>query len=104
MSCGDHHGVTTRGHPRGVRLSVDPRLRVLYVLGVAVGVFLVRAPAALAALLALQVALWLAAGLPPRRLVRQITKLWGFTLFVLASYALTSESPEVDRWIAIGGW
>src|SRR5690242_5388734 len=56
------------------------------------------------AVLALQAMLWLAVGLPPRRLLRAVGKLWGFALFVLISYALTRESPEIDRWIAIGSW
>ena len=82
---------TTRG--------VDPRLRVVYLVLVAVGVFLLRRWETVGALLAAQIVLWLGLSLGVRRLVRQVTKLWGFALFVLVSYALTADAPEVDRWI-----
>ena len=81
--------------------TLDPRLRVGYLVASAVGVFFLRSPVAVAPLLALQVVLWLVVGLGPRRLVRQVVKLWAFVAFIVISYAVTSESPEVDRWIVI---
>jgi Cobalt transport protein len=81
-------------------VKVDPRLRVLYVIAVAVGIFLVKPLWGVAALLGAQCVLWLAVGLPPRRLVRQIFKLWGFALLLVASYLLTgSDDGEPVQWI-----
>jgi hypothetical protein len=80
---------------------IDPRLRVLYLLSVAGGVFVFHALPVVAAITAAQAVLWLVVGLGPRRLWRQIRKLWFFTLFVVASYALTSEVPETDRWVQV---
>jgi hypothetical protein len=44
---------------------------------------------------------WLALGLGPRRLVRQIAKLWGFAAFVVVSYALTEEDRSTDHWVKL---
>ena len=78
---------------------VDPRLRVLYLLSVACGVFAFHRLPVVAAITAAQCVLWLAVGLGPRRLVRQLTKLWLFTIFIVASYALTSVDRGTDRWL-----
>ena len=51
--------------------------------------------------LSFQVVLWFVVGYAPSRLARQVGKLWGFALFVLASYALTSEADDVDRWVHV---
>ena len=72
---------------------IDPRMRVLYLLSVAAGVFVFHRLDVVAASRRRQAVLWLVVGLGPKRLVRQITKLWFFTLFIVASYALTSEDP-----------
>ena len=81
-------------------VKVDPRLRVLYVIAVAVGIFLVKPLWGVAALLGAQCVLWLVVGLPPRRLARQIFKLWGFALLLVASYLLTgSDDGEPVKWI-----
>src|SRR5258706_7907410 len=84
--------------------SVDARLRVLYLVGVAVGIFFLRSLWQTATMLVVQCVLWFVVGLPARRLLRQIVKLWGFALFLLASYALTREDPAVDRWVHIDVW
>lgn len=86
--------------------TLDPRWRVLYLAAVAVGVFFLRKPWMSAVLVGAECVLWLLVGLGARRLVRQITKLWGFALFILVSFALTSEDPETDRWVALHlfGW
>src|SRR4030095_15393309 len=63
-----------------------------------------RAPWVVVAALGVLAILWLVVGLPPLRLFRQIFKLWGFTLFVIASYALTKETPEIDRWVHVPIW
>ncbi len=86
--------------------TIDPRLRVLFLVGAAVAIFLLprvwMAGAAAGAL----AAAWLAVGLPPRRLARQVYKLVPFALFIVASYALTKEDAAVDRWarVALGPW
>ena len=82
-------------------LKIDPRLRVLYLASIALGVFLLKSPWLVAALIGAQAVLWLVVRLGARRLLRQVFKLWGFALFVVASYALTSEDPAVDVWIKL---
>jgi energy-coupling factor transporter transmembrane protein EcfT len=81
--------------------TLDPRLRVLYLVAAAVGVFFLHRLWEVAALVVVQGALWLGVGLGAKRLVRQVSKLWGFALFILVSFALTSEDPTIDRWIPI---
>jgi hypothetical protein len=86
---------------------VDPRLRVLYLLVVASGVFVFHRLDVVAAIAAAQAVLWLVVGLGAKRLTRQITKLWFFTLFIVASYALTgSDDGEPTHWVRVhvGAW
>src|ERR1700745_3172628 len=81
--------------------SIDPRLRVAFLIASAVGIFLLpRIWVAAAAAGALSIA-WLVVGLPPRRLVRQYYKLIPFTVFIVGSYAFTREDAAGDRW---GEW
>src|SRR4051812_31501655 len=77
---------------------IDPRLRVLYLVGVAVGVFFIKPLWGVAIAAVAQAVMWLAVGLPPRRLARNIFKIWPFAAFIIASYALTAEDASVDRW------
>lgn len=79
--------------------AVDPRIRVLYLAAIAVGAFVVKDARIAAALVGVHALAWLALRLGPRALLRQVLKLWGFAAFVTASYALTSEDPEIDRWV-----
>lgn len=86
--------------------TIDPRLRVLFLVSAAVGIFLlprVWMAATAATLLAL---LWVLVGLPPSRLWRQIYKLLPFSLLIVGSYALTRSDPLLDRWIRLplGPW
>src|SRR4051794_6047157 len=83
---------------------VDPRLRVFYLAAIAVGVFFFHQLWQVAIVGGIQVVLWLALGLGPKRLLRQVSKLWGFALFITASYALTAEDPAIDRWIRVSVW
>src|SRR3954451_1181448 len=79
--------------------SIDPRLRVLFLVASAVGIFLLpRIWMAATAAGVLSIA-WLLVGLPPKRLLRQYYKLIPFAVFIIGSSALTKESAEVDRWI-----
>src|SRR5262245_3943187 len=80
---------------------VDPRLRVLYLGGVAIGPFLVKDARIALGFLSIHALAWLVLGLGARRLLRQVLKLWGFAAFIGASYALTSEDPSVDRWVDV---
>jgi hypothetical protein len=54
----------------------------------------------------LQVVLWVAVGLGWRLLLRKITKLLGFALFIVISYALVADDPARDRWVDVTllGW
>jgi hypothetical protein len=83
-------------------MSIDPRLRVLYLATICVGVALLRSPLAIAGVVAVQLLLWPVVGLPARRLARYLFKLWGFALFLVASYALTADDPATDRWMTLG--
>src|SRR5690348_6862827 len=83
--------------------TVDPRLRVLFLVGAAVGIFVLPRLWMAATAAALLAVAWLAVGLPPRRLVRQVYKLIPFGLFIVGSYALTREDPAIDRWVAFHG-
>src|SRR5690242_17863154 len=84
--------------------SLDPRLRVLYLVGVAVGIFFLRSLGEVAIVLGVQAVLWFVVRLPPKKLIRNVLKLWGFVAFIIASYALTRESPEIDRWVHLTLW
>ncbi|GEM_PF-28735 len=74
------------------RIRIDPRLRILYLVAVAVGVFFVHAPVAIGAVLLVQLALWFAGGLGLRALSRQLLKFASFAAFLIVSYAVTGWS------------
>src|SRR5207245_966119 len=78
-------------------------LRVLFLVGAAVGIFMLPRVWMAAMAAAVLAVLWIAVGLPPRRLARQVYKLIPFTLFILGSYALTKEDAAIDRWIEFHG-
>ena len=65
--------------------ALDPRVRILYVLALGFGVFLTSQPVVLAGLCGAQIVLWLAVGLSWPRLLRQIGKLWFFSIFIVAT-------------------
>src|SRR4051812_36707606 len=81
---------------------VDSRLRVAFLFLTGAGIFLLRSPLWVAALTGALLVLSFAVRIPPRRVLRSILKLWGFTLVVLISYALVREDPSVDRWVHLG--
>lgn len=78
---------------------VDSRLRVAFLFLTGAGIFVLRSPLWVAALTGTLLVLSFAVRIPPRRVLRSILKLWGFTLVVLISYALVREDPDVDRWV-----
>ena len=79
-------------------MRIDPRLYVLYLLSVACGVFLLEDFRWLGALALGQALALLSSRAPLRRLLRKLSKLALFGLFLLTCYALVSEDPEKDRW------
>lgn len=80
---------------------IDPRLRVLYLATIAVGALLLKDLRVLAALAGAHAIAWLALGEGARALARQLVKLAGFAAFIIASYAITKEDPDVDRWVKL---
>lgn len=81
--------------------TIDPRLRVLYLATIAVGALLLKDLRVLAALAGAHAIAWLALGEGARALARQLVKLAGFAAFIIASYAITKEDPDVDRWVKL---
>ena len=73
---------------------LDPRLRVLYLLAVAIGIFFVRSPVALGAITAAQLGLWIALGMGWRELGRQLVKFASFAAFLIVSYAIAGWNVE----------
>ena len=86
--------------------SVDPRFRVVYLAVIAITALLIKDARVAAGAVVVHAILWLVVGLGGRRLVRQVTKLWGFAAFILFSYAIVPEDPRVDRWVKLdlGFW
>lgn len=80
---------------------IGPRLRALYLLATAFGVFVLPWWQAILGIAALQVALWQALGLGAQRLLRQLRKLSLFCGLIFVAYALVSEDPATDRWIDV---
>ncbi len=83
------------------RFRIDPRLRVLYLGGVAVGIFLLSQPWAVGVVCMAQLGIWFAVGLRWRQLLRQLSKLWLFAGLIVVSYALTTQDPATDRWLEL---
>jgi len=76
------------------RSGVHPIARVLYLIAISVGVFLLRAPMSVAAVVVLQMLLWPLIGLPIAGLLRQFRKLATFAAAILLTYALFGEGAE----------
>ncbi len=79
---------------------IDPRLRVFYLFGLAIALFLVHAPLVVVAVVAAQVALALAAGIPRERVVRNARKLLPFGLALALTFAFFPEEGN-PRWVTI---
>lgn len=78
--------------------ALDPRLRALYLLSVAIGVFFLPWWQAVGAVAALQLGLWLGLGLGFSALGSQLRKLSLFCALIFVAYALVSEDPATDDW------
>lgn len=84
-------------------MRIDPRLQILYLLGVAIFAFAASHSLWLLGLLALQVALWLAAGFPVMGLVAIFRKLVVFFFAIVVSFAFFAAEPG-DRYLSLFGW
>ena len=82
-------------------MNVDPRLRVVFLLGVAVGAFLLKDPLHVAGLCVALVGMWRAVRLPWHRLRKKVFKLWGLAFVLVLSFGLTTQGEAVDRWILL---
>lgn len=82
---------------------IDPRLQILYLLGVATAAFATSDPRWLCGLLALQVALWLRLRLPLKALWATVRRLRWFVVFVVLSFAFFAAEPD-DRIITLPFW
>jgi hypothetical protein len=82
-------------------VSVSPRLRVAFLVGVAVGAFLLPRWWMVAGVAAAMAIAWLAVGLGARPLVRQATKLVTISIVIVLGYALFAEDPATDRWVTL---
>lgn len=78
------------------RSVVPPVARVLYLLAVAIGLFLLRSLPSVAGVVALQLVLWPVVGLPLSGLLRQLRKLSVFAAAILLTYALFGQPAEGD--------
>lgn len=77
---------------------MDPRLKALYLVAIAVGVFFLPAWWMVAIAALVQAALWLGLGLGPRALLWQLRKLTLFLAILVVAYGLVSLDPATDRW------
>jgi hypothetical protein len=85
---------------------LSPRLKILTLLAVAVGCFLIKAPIPLVALFALTLSAWFALRLPPAMLFRTVRKLAFFMVMILLAFAFfPSENiqGEVGRQVTLPG-
>ncbi|MGH7265908.1 MAG: hypothetical protein ACREMB_13840 [Candidatus Rokuibacteriota bacterium] len=84
---------------------IHPRVQVLYLLAVGILAFATDRPGWLLGLLGLQVALWLAVGLPVAGLFAIFRKLLVFFVFLVVSFAFFAPEPG-DRFVALPllGW
>lgn len=103
MSAPDEAPVTSAGESAGSpkRASVDPRLRVLFLLIVAVGVFVLASPVTVGCTCLALAAMWILVKLPARRLVSQIRKLWLFAVLMLFAYSIFPSPTGADRWVRV---
>ena len=83
------------------RLRLPPTLVVLYLIVVAVGVFLLREPAYLVPVLALQLLLWALARQPAGDVIRLLRRLQVFFFFILVSFIFFPDSGADPAWVRL---
>lgn len=74
---------------------------MLFLFGAAIGLFFLRRTWEVGVAAGALAAIAVAVGLSARRVVRQVTKLWGFALFIAISYGFFAGDPDFDRWVAL---
>jgi hypothetical protein len=79
-------------------------LQIIYLMAVGIALFITTYPGVIAALLALQVLLWMLTRRPLWGLVRAAKRLLVFFLFLTISYAFFPGSTVVDRIPLLGSW
>jgi hypothetical protein len=85
-----------------MRASPSPRTRVLYLVAVAVGVFLVADAGLLVGLAVGQLLAASRVGLSPLAIARDIRRLWLFGLLLLLSFSLLPVDTGTDQWTEVG--
>ncbi|HZP10984.1 MAG TPA: energy-coupling factor transporter transmembrane component T [Nevskiaceae bacterium] len=83
--------------------AADPRekLKLVYVLGLAIALFALSRPDVLVALLALQVVLWFVSRLPAVALWRSTRRLGVFLFLIALSFAFVGTGAQNDQWIHV---
>jgi hypothetical protein len=80
------------------RAGVDPRLRVLFLVVISVGVFFLPTATMVGIACVALAITWFVVGLPARRLARQISKLGFFVAFMLFAYSFFPSAAGESRW------
>jgi len=79
------------------------RVKILALIAVAAGCFVVREPRVLAGVVLLELAIWGMLRLPLAALYRTVRKLAIFAFFILITYALVpTDSMQSDIWLTVG--
>ncbi|MGQ0587523.1 MAG: hypothetical protein ACT4PK_10030 [Gammaproteobacteria bacterium] len=79
------------------------KARLTWLLALAIGLFVVEHPAMLGALLAAQIALWLASPLPALEMLAPLKRLLVFGLLIALSFAFLPVEAGGDRWVTLPG-
>lgn len=83
-------------------MSPSPRVRIIYLVAVAIGVFFTHDLRILGGVLAIQIALWTGAGYPPFEALRLLRKLAVFMTFVMLSFIFFPDGTHDARWRELG--
>lgn len=80
--------------------------RLLWLLALAAALFAIDHAGVLAALLAVQLGLWFASGLPAKDLLLPLRRLLLFGLLIALSFAFVATGTGADRWLGlpVGTW
>ena len=81
---------------------MSPRLRVAYLVGVAVGVFILKEPWQLGATLLAQILIWVRLRYPPTAIVRMGRRLFGLLFFIMLSFLLFPPEGEAELFRVLG--
>jgi hypothetical protein len=81
-----------------------PTLQIIYLIAVGIALYITTYPGVIAAILALQVLLWMLTRRPMWGLMRAAKRLFVFFLFLTLSYAFFPSSVIGDRVPLLGSW